>query len=100
MLPPERRTSNKQPNGGAPLHIRRHADDVASRIVEAPIARARASSFDRLAAVGAVAEWAVVAVLVVTLSLYAYLGRYTRYVADDYTLSNGLHARGYWTSQI
>ena len=68
--------------------------------MEAPIARARASSFARLAAVGAVAEWAVVAVLAVTLSLYAYLGRYARYVADDYTLSNGLHARGYWTSQI
>ncbi len=68
--------------------------------LELPVEHSEGSAFDRVAAVGMAAEWALVAVLVVTVSLYAYLGRYARYVADDYTLSNGLHARGYWTSEI
>lgn len=38
--------------------------------------------------------------LVLTLCLYAYLGRYGRYVADDYSLKNDLNARGYLASQI
>jgi Family of unknown function (DUF6056) len=58
------------------------------------------SSSDRRARVGAAAEWAVAALLVLTVCLYAYLGRYSRYVADDYSLKNDLHARGYWASQI
>jgi Family of unknown function (DUF6056) len=39
-------------------------------------------------------------VLLFTLGVYAYLGRYTRYVADDFTLKNDLHASGYWAAQI
>jgi Family of unknown function (DUF6056) len=41
----------------------------------------------------------VAALFVVTVSAYAYLGRFTRYVADDYTLKNDLRARGFWASQ-
>ncbi len=39
------------------------------------------------------------ALFVVTVSVYAYLGRFTRYVADDYTLKNDLRARGFGASQ-
>ncbi len=62
--------------------------------------RPRLWSFDRIAAVGTAAEWALAAVLVLTVALYAYLGRYTRYAADDFTLSNNLHARGFWAEQV
>ncbi|MFI5285612.1 MAG: DUF6056 family protein [Candidatus Dormibacteria bacterium] len=55
---------------------------------------------DRRASVGLAAEWAVAVVLLLTVCLYAYLGRFTSYVADDYTLKNDLTAQGYWGSQI
>jgi hypothetical protein len=54
----------------------------------------------RLASVGVAAEWAVAVVLLLTVGLYAYLGRFASYVADDYTLKNDLTAQGYWGSQI
>jgi hypothetical protein len=39
-------------------------------------------------------------VLLLTVCVYAYLGRYSSYVADDYSLKNYLTAQGYWGSQI
>jgi hypothetical protein len=39
-------------------------------------------------------------VLLFTLGVYAYLGRFTRYVADDFTLKNDLHVSGYWASEV
>jgi hypothetical protein len=51
----------------------------------------------RLAAVSA---WVLAAVLLATVAVYASLGRFTRYVADDYTLKDGLRVRGFWASQV
>ena len=55
---------------------------------------------DRRASIGIAAERVVAVVLLLTVCVYAYLGRFSSYVADDYTLKNGLTARGYWGSQI
>jgi Family of unknown function (DUF6056) len=49
---------------------------------------------------GAVAEWGVAAVLILTLALYAYLGRFARYLADDYAEKVALAVRGYWAQQV
>jgi len=44
----------------------------------------------------ALAETVVGAVMVLALLYYAYLGRFTRYVADDYSTFFAVHLRGYW----
>ena len=75
-------------------------DNLASPTVVVPKEASRHSILDRVAVIATAAEWALAAVLILTVSLYASLGQYARYAADDYTLSNNLHARGYLAEQV
>jgi hypothetical protein len=58
------------------------------------------SPLKRQATLGAVAEWGVAAVLILALALYAYLGRYARYLADDYATKVALGVRSFWAQQV
>jgi hypothetical protein len=73
---------------------------VSSRTAEVPQERSDTLSHGRSATIAAIATGALAMVLVLTVAAYAYLGRFTRYVADDYTRKNDLRVRGFWASQV
>ncbi len=54
----------------------------------------------RLATINSIVQWAVIVTLGVAIAIYAYIGRYTRYVADDYAMQIALRVRGYWATQV
>jgi hypothetical protein len=73
---------------------------VSSRTAEVPQERSDMPSHGRSPTIAAIATGALAIVLVLTVAVYAYLGRFTRYVADDYTRKNELRVRGFWASQV
>jgi Family of unknown function (DUF6056) len=54
----------------------------------------------RFATIDRAAQWAVIVTLCGAIAIYAYIGRYTRYVADDYAMQIALRVRGYWATQV
>ena len=38
--------------------------------------------------------------LIVTVAQYAYVGRFARYLADDYANKISVSVRGYWAQQV
>jgi hypothetical protein len=73
---------------------------VSSRTAEVPQEHSDTLSHGHSATIAAIATGALAMVLVLTVAAYAYLGRFTRYVADDYTRKNDLRVRGFWASQV
>jgi hypothetical protein len=54
----------------------------------------------RFATIDSAAQWAVTVTLCGAIAIYAYIGRYTRYIADDYAMQIALRVRGYWATQV
>ncbi len=54
----------------------------------------------RSVTLGTAADWGVAAVLIVTVAQYAYVGRFARYLADDYANKISVSVRGYWAQQV
>jgi hypothetical protein len=81
------------------LHKRTYTE-VGLAVLGIPTETPAMASPRRVMTPAAAADWGVAAVLIVTLAQYAYVGRFARYLADDYANKISVSVRGYWAQQV